>query len=365
MRWNHGVVLALLLAVVSLPGCKVEFGTGDPAQLESRVLGGEGKLVRFDLVPGEEQDVLISSKDVHLQKGFGHLQVHFESLVFELKPGIEELSLEEFVVAVYRQNEQGTLERVAASREQDVDDVELTSSRRRHVVRQKEIAVGQALEACQSSCVVKVELDYWKTAATGSALAGLVRTSVRTGASAASAPVVVGLSAGTAALFQSAPETAAAEPPTQRPREERWETEDRLLGGCAWLTEAEASAALGRTMRYRDMVGGSNHCTLEPAGGGEIVFFGVAHDVPIFDEAMKMADEVEMFVLGDRAAWLPRVATLWIEKGQTTFDVRIGEPGQPPADIDAARRKAEAVARMLIGKERGFRSSVMYTAPLQ
>ncbi len=79
-------------------------------------------------------------------------------------------------------------------------------------------------------------------------------------------------------------------------------------------------------MKYRDVYRGSNHCMLAPASGsGDIVFFSISHDVPIFDEAMKSAADVEMFILGDRAAWVPPVATLWAEQGRRTVSVRIGE----------------------------------------
>ncbi len=79
--------------------------------------------------------------------------------------------------------------------------------------------------------------------------------------------------------------------------------------GCSYLTEAQASTALGQPSRYRPRQPTPAACTIEPASGdvfhGITVDYRVAQGTAQFDFIAAQKDAQTVTGLGDRAAWLP------------------------------------------------------------
>ena len=78
--------------------------------------------------------------------------------------------------------------------------------------------------------------------------------------------------------------------------------------GCSYLTEAQATAALGQPSRYRPRQPTPAACTVEPASGdvfhGTTVDYRVAQGTAQFDFLAAQKDAQKITGLGDRAVWL-------------------------------------------------------------
>jgi hypothetical protein len=132
----------------------------------------------------------------------------------------------------------------------------------------------------------------------------------------------------------SSPATAAAAP-----------------GGCSYLTEAQASAALGQESRYRPRQPTPAACTIEPASGdvfhGTTVDFRVAPGTAQYDFLAAQKDADKITGLGDRAVWLGAGKTrgnLAVVRGNTAVLVTI-------TDLSGHRQleqKARDFARLVL-----------------
>ncbi len=78
--------------------------------------------------------------------------------------------------------------------------------------------------------------------------------------------------------------------------------------GCSYLTEAQATAALGQPSRYRPRQPTPAACTIEPASGdvfhGTTVDYRVTRGTAQFDFFAAQKDAQQITGLGDRAVWL-------------------------------------------------------------
>ena len=78
--------------------------------------------------------------------------------------------------------------------------------------------------------------------------------------------------------------------------------------GCSYLTEAQATAALGQPSRYRPRQPTPAACTIEPASGdvfhGTTVDYRVTRGTAQFDFLAAQKNAQEITGLGDRAVWL-------------------------------------------------------------
>jgi len=78
--------------------------------------------------------------------------------------------------------------------------------------------------------------------------------------------------------------------------------------GCSYLTESQASAALGQPSRYRPRQPTPAACTIEPASGdvfhGTTIDYRVATGTAQFDFLAAQKDAENITGLGDRAVWL-------------------------------------------------------------
>lgn len=342
MRLRLGVAVALLAV-----SCKVEEGTFPSAEKASRIFPrGQGKFVRFDIAAKPDETILITSKNIEAQRDYSKLVVHFEELVFEVDPARKDpVELDEFIVRVFKQTADNNLESVAESEEQDLNDQELNAGNRRHTVRGLQVAIPDVGALCDSGCVLAIEADYWGKTARSSTLGGIIKTSVRSGSDSESDRVVLNLLTGVAKSWT----TGAPAQPVEMARGSRPAIADPVVGGCGWLTEAEATAAMGQPMRYTGDAAGALHCTLNAVDGSGAEVFLAVHDAKSdIDFVRPIAEEVEDASVGDRAIWLPRAGQLHFEKGDLKFSVRTAPQGQAPADPRRSRQQALTIANAML-----------------
>jgi len=121
--------------------------------------------------------------------------------------------------------------------------------------------------------------------------------------------------------------------------------------GCSYLSEAQASSALGQPSRYRLRQPTPAACTIEPASGdvfhGTTVDFRVAPGTAQYDFLAAQKDADKITGLGDRAVWLGAGSTrgnLAVVRGNTAVLVTI-------TDLSGHRQleqKARDFARLIL-----------------
>jgi len=121
--------------------------------------------------------------------------------------------------------------------------------------------------------------------------------------------------------------------------------------GCSYLTEAQASAALGQPSRYRPRQPTTAACTIEPASGdvfhGTTVDYRVTQGTAQFDFIAAQKDAMKITGLGDRAVWLAAGKTrgnLAVIRGSTVVSLTI-------TDLSGHRQleqKARDFARLVL-----------------
>lgn len=121
--------------------------------------------------------------------------------------------------------------------------------------------------------------------------------------------------------------------------------------GCSYLSEAQATAALGQPSRFRPHQPTPAACTIEPASGdvfhGTTVDYRVARGSAQFDFLAAQKDAEKITGLGDRAVWLGAGKTrgnLAVTRGNTAVLVTI-------TDLSGHRQleqKARDFARLIL-----------------
>jgi hypothetical protein len=121
--------------------------------------------------------------------------------------------------------------------------------------------------------------------------------------------------------------------------------------GCNYLSEAQASSALGQPSRYRPRQPTPAGCTIEPASGdvfhGTTVDFRVAPGTAQYDFLAAQKDADKITGLGDRAVWLGAGRTrgnLAVVRGNTAVLITI-------TDLSGHRQleqKARDFARLVL-----------------
>lgn len=121
--------------------------------------------------------------------------------------------------------------------------------------------------------------------------------------------------------------------------------------GCSYLTEAQATTALGQPSRYRPRQPTTAACTIEPASGdvfhGTTVDYRVTQGTAQFDFFAAQKDAQKITGLGDRAVWLSAGKTrgnLAVIRGSTVVSLTI-------TDLSGHRQleqKARDFARLVL-----------------
>lgn len=147
----------------------------------------------------------------------------------------------------------------------------------------------------------------------------------------------------TASTTAAEPNTATTEPAAEPAAE---------LKGCAWISEDEATAALGMPMKYRSNDSESSNCILDEAAkpdGGFSVDFQVWSDVYAYDNTAKSAGAEELTGLGDKAVYVPStfMPQIAVAKGTRTLVASFSGFTGTPVEM---KERAEALGRAIAAK---------------
>ncbi|HUP64587.1 MAG TPA: hypothetical protein VM557_04840 [Thermoanaerobaculia bacterium] len=115
---------------------------------------------------------------------------------------------------------------------------------------------------------------------------------------------------------------------------------------CDWITEAEATEALGQPSKYRSATDdGSSNCIIDPVadGSGISVDFKVTDDVDAWNYESMNAPTISD--LGDAAVWSS--PTLAVKKGDRYLIAYFSRTGAPEGDL---RTPAIAFAEKIVPK---------------
>ncbi|MDQ6799517.1 MAG: hypothetical protein M3041_01630 [Acidobacteriota bacterium] len=289
-----------------------------PPKDASRIHGGEGKLVHLDLQPTPDAPVLISSKDVQVQRDFfDHLIVDFDRLEF-VRGKVQEpqYTLDSIAVRLAV-----TGEREKREGETDLKDLKLTAQNPRATANHVQVKIDDGAKSCATLCRLVVYVKIGIPLSKGD-LGGIVQVSTQSMADIEALPVDIRLMTGTA--------TAADQ------------------NQCKWLSPEEATAITGKPMKfsYPDTA----DCTMEAEDGkAQPIFYVVVDDAGPFAEKKEDRD-AQPATIGDQSVWIPRITALWVVKGSHLIGVRIGPYGRPPGATPAVRATAEAIARKILEK---------------
>ncbi len=135
-----------------------------------------------------------------------------------------------------------------------------------------------------------------------------------------------------------APAPAPASPPQAR--------EGKLVG-CTFITEAEASEALGQPSKYRSNDGESANCLIDPADeknkmSGWTVDFTVSRDMGRYDYGTKHGKSVEG--VGDKAVF--SLSSLVVVKGDYVVAITATSMS---GDADQTLAKEKSFAEKVLG----------------
>lgn len=126
------------------------------------------------------------------------------------------------------------------------------------------------------------------------------------------------------------------------------ETEARR-NPCDWITEAEATEALGQPSKYRSNSNdGSSNCIIDPVKESEglSVDFKVTDDPYAWSYESTHKDAQRIEGLGDEAFWNPLMNSLAVKKGNQAFigmfsAMMVQEPNMKEKAIAFGRKVAE------------------------
>jgi hypothetical protein len=316
----------LLMALVMLAGCRFPERTA-PEPVPSRIFPpGEGKVVSFHLQPRLNEPLQISSKNVQAQRQGNSLIVNFAEIEFARDPQAKsrELVLNDFTVRLYRKTPGGTLQQVAQADTGTLNNDSLTRERPQRALRAIQVRVDGVGISCNTGCVVALAANYAVPPSGGPA-------------SAESTAVEIRLDTGAVASLGA---------PAAVPPEPKATPQPRVRTGCAvWVTEAEASEALGQPTRYRPA--GPNQCILDPAGGGGISLeFVINQDVSGFYQQTSAPLAEMLGGVGDRAVWNPGERLLTVVKDKRRLAISV--QGSPESGVKGLRQKTSALARIIV-----------------
>jgi hypothetical protein len=126
---------------------------------------------------------------------------------------------------------------------------------------------------------------------------------------------------------------------------------ETTLTGCGWITEADASTALGKPMKYRSNDPGSSNCIVDEAAGegGISADFSVREGSGFYDLNAKQVRVEMLSGLGDRAVWNPgeMISTLVTVKGNRELQITLSDPTRKNTDM---KEKAMALAKVIVDK---------------
>jgi len=283
------------VCAIALAACRFEIKDAPTISDPSADMSAEN-VVHFDLQPKAGAALQIASQNVGIELDFISLKFHFTRLdVTKEGHPLHEIIQPRYRVRLFARHTDGSLELV---RESDPDFIDSRLVPRLYNVT----------SVCEKVCVVDVAVE------------------LSDDTKAESAPAELHLLSGTGVIAS----TKDGDDP------------------CRWLAADEATAIVGKPMKYADA--GSGDCTMQPETGRVPTFYYTLFEKPTLFNKRAMDADAEMLALGQRAVWIPRTATLWAVRGEHMLGLRMGPVGAPPAPTPAVKKTAEAIARKIIEK---------------
>src|SRR6266851_214756 len=301
---------ALLLAACG-PPIETATTTTEPAA---------SKGPRFDLVTPADEPFIVRSKDVEIGRTGRALVLHFPALIFERTLNASaELTLSTLSVRLIHPDHP------EADKQQDADllRVALTKEKGMETIRDVRVKLDDAADECTRGCSLFITIYY-----------SFLKSPTQLTSSGVGSQVDVNLSANTAQVRSSSPPSGTTE------------VAKKQSNPCPYPIE-RISEALGQPMRYRTP-GADYDCATVPESG-ELFNVAVLSGTKYYD-GLSISSDAQPVSLGDRAMFLPGIATVCAVRGPWTVAVQIGENQNPAPPTEQTRRRAEAIARKVIDK---------------
>lgn len=290
--------------------------------------------VRFSLGPAPGAPVQLSSSDIEAQRDGNDLIVKLSDIGVNFDPQ-DEIRLQDLSVSAYKKDGTG---KIGDSQKQDVSSLNVASPNTvlPMILQLRVKGVG---DACDSGCVVALNLAFQTVSAKSEALAALAKTAVERISSVQTDRATIELASGRSSRFgQSVTKPTAAS-----------------SGSCDWLSESEAAAVIGQrgaTREEREAGACSVSPRGTPAGDSNLTLnFKVDADTSSYNRFVQREDATVIPGLGDRAVWNSETHTVAVVKGNRKLVLSITDAKQPSALSESdLQQKALAAAAKIVAK---------------
>jgi hypothetical protein len=290
--------------------------------------------VRFGLAPAPGTPVRLASSDIEAQRDGNDLIVRLSDISVDFDPR-DEIRLQDLSVSAYKRDGTG---KVGDSNKQDVSTLNpATPNTVLPVILQ--LKVKGAGDACDSGCVVALNLSFQIISARSEALAELAKSAVARISSVQTDRETIDLSSGRSSRFGESVTKATA----------------ASTGSCDWLSEAEAAAIIGQHGALREEREGG-FCGVSsrgaPAGASNVTLnFKVDADISAYNAFVQRDDATVIPGLGDRAVWNGDTHTVAVVKGKRKLVLSIADAKHPSTIKEPdLQEKALAAAAKIVGK---------------
>ena len=230
----------ILLILVCVTACRSrQEGASNTSKTSNQ------NFVRFSLVPAPGAPVRLSSSDIEAQRDGNDLIVKLSDISVDFDPQ-DEIRLQDLSASAYKKDGTG---KIGDSQKQDVSSLNVASPNTVLPMILK-LRVKGAGDACDSGCVVALNLSFQTVSAKSEALAALAKTAVERISSVQSDRATIELASGRSSRFgESVTKPTAG------------------TGSCNWLSESEAAAIIGQRGALREEREGGV-CSVSPRDSG-------------------------------------------------------------------------------------------------
>jgi hypothetical protein len=317
----------ILLILVCVTACRSrQEGAGNTSKTSNQ------NFVRFGLGPAPGASVQLSSSDLEAQRDGNDVIVKLSDISVNFDPQ-DEIRLQDLSVSAYKKDGTG---KIGDSQKQDVSSLSVASPNT-VLPMMLQLRVKGAGDACDSGCVVALNLSFQALSAKSEALAALAK--IDRIASVQSDRATIELASGRSSrVGESVTKPTAAS-----------------SGSCDWLSESEAAAVIGQrgaTREEREAGACSVSPRGTPAGDSNLTLnFKVDADTSSYNRFVQRDDATVIPGLGDRAVWNSETRTVAVVKGNRKLVLSITDAKQPSALTESdLQQKALAAAAKIVAR---------------